>query len=186
MASNAGEFDTTICAACGKKDSDDNRLKQCSSCKLVAYCNVECQRTHRKEHRELCKLEAKFIKRRARTQHYTQVVMNPDEDVGFMYTVGITNTHPSKVELITLDVHRDDVQHVGSLVCFLAERLLDGYDVRPYQNAAENDGRDGKYCIVPLDDGDRRKLLENYATKCDVSFCAYHVFIFYVHVTTLI
>ena len=42
--------------------------------------------------------------------------------------------------------------------------------MRPYQNAAENDGRDGKYCIVPLDDGDRRKLLENYATQCDVSF----------------
>ena len=39
------------CASCGKKC--DN-LKQCTACRLVSYCNVQCQRDHRKIHRKAC------------------------------------------------------------------------------------------------------------------------------------
>ena len=69
MNANNEEFDTTKCAACGKSANDDVKLKQCSACKLVAYCNVTCQKAHRKEHKEDCKREVRFARRRARMQH---------------------------------------------------------------------------------------------------------------------
>ena len=43
------------CAACGKADVS---LKACSSCKLVKYCNVKCQRAHRSKHKQDCKKRA--------------------------------------------------------------------------------------------------------------------------------
>ena len=46
------------CAACGKADFN---LKACSSCKLVKYCNVDCQRAHRSNHTKACKKKAEFI-----------------------------------------------------------------------------------------------------------------------------
>ena len=164
---NDGEFDTTKCAACGKGANDDVKLKQCSACKLVVYCDVTCQKAHRKEHKEDCKLEVKHARRRARMQHECVYSIEPDEDVGFIYTKGIKDTHPSKVEFITLNVSKDDLTMVGSLFNFLAERLLDGHEVRPYQNASENNGLDGKFSILPLEEGDKKKLLENYACECE-------------------
>ena len=42
-----------ICASCGK--SDDEGLRQCTACYSVWYCNVTCQRDHRKAHKSKCK-----------------------------------------------------------------------------------------------------------------------------------
>ena len=165
MNANNEEFDTTKCAACGKGANDDVKLKQCSACKLVAYCNVTCQKAHRKEHKEDCKREVRFARRRARMQHECVYSFEPGEDVGFVYTTGIKDTHPSKVEFITLNVSKDDLTMVvSSLFNFLAERLLDGHEVRPYQNVAL---LHGKFSVLPLEEGDKKKLLENYACECD-------------------
>ena len=106
MNSNDEEFDTTKCAACGKGADDDIKLKQCSACKLVAYCNVTCQKAHRKKHKDDCKHEVQCAKRRARMQHECMCIFDPGEDVGFVYTKGIKDTHPSKVEFITLNVEK--------------------------------------------------------------------------------
>lgn len=46
-----------VCAACGNRRSKSNTLKKCTACQLVRYCNVECQRAHRKVHRKMCKVE---------------------------------------------------------------------------------------------------------------------------------
>ena len=42
-------FDTTAekCAACGKGDDGH---KTCNGCKAVKYCDVSCQKAHRKQH----------------------------------------------------------------------------------------------------------------------------------------
>ena len=32
------------CAACGIKEVDDIKLKNCNACYLVKYCSVECQK----------------------------------------------------------------------------------------------------------------------------------------------
>mmetsp|Transcript_3313 Transcript_3313/g.6597 ORF Transcript_3313/g.6597 Transcript_3313/m.6597 type:complete len:97 (+) Transcript_3313:84-374(+) len=37
-----------VCANCGKKDGTGVKLKKCTSCHLVKYCSVNCQKAHRK------------------------------------------------------------------------------------------------------------------------------------------
>ena len=46
------------CAACGIKESDDMKLKDCAACHLVKYCGVQCQKNHRKQHKKECKKRA--------------------------------------------------------------------------------------------------------------------------------
>jgi len=43
------------CAACGIKEVDDIKLKNCNACYLVKYCSIECQKNHRKQHKKECK-----------------------------------------------------------------------------------------------------------------------------------
>ena len=46
----------TECAACGKEGGDS--LKACTACKLVKYCNRDCQIAHRPLHKKTCKKRA--------------------------------------------------------------------------------------------------------------------------------
>ena len=52
--------DTTIttCANCGKGEENSGDLKACTACKLVKYCNRECQIAHRPLHKKICKKRA--------------------------------------------------------------------------------------------------------------------------------
>ena len=43
------------CAACGKADVS---LKSCKACKLVKYCGVDCQVSHRSKHKKACRIRA--------------------------------------------------------------------------------------------------------------------------------
>ena len=53
------ESDTMMCcAACGTPEVDDVKLKDCSACKLVRYCGVQCQKDHRPKHKRACKKRA--------------------------------------------------------------------------------------------------------------------------------
>ena len=37
-------------------------MKRCSGCRLVAYCNAQCQKEHRSEHKDECRLvESKYL-----------------------------------------------------------------------------------------------------------------------------
>ena len=47
-----------ICANCGKGEESSNSLKACTACKLVKYCNRECQIAHRPQHKKACKKRA--------------------------------------------------------------------------------------------------------------------------------
>ena len=47
-----------VCANCGKESSDAVKLKDCTACRLVKYCGVDCQRAHRKQHKKACKQRA--------------------------------------------------------------------------------------------------------------------------------
>ena len=52
--------DTTImaCANCGKGEENSGELKACAACKLVKYCNRDCQIAHRSLHKKACKKRA--------------------------------------------------------------------------------------------------------------------------------
>ena len=54
-----------VCANCGKGEEGSNSLKEgsnslkaCTACKLVKYCNRECQIAHRPQHKKACKRRA--------------------------------------------------------------------------------------------------------------------------------
>ena len=43
------------CECCGKRD---RRMKKCSGCRLVHYCDIACQRSQWKAHKECCSADA--------------------------------------------------------------------------------------------------------------------------------
>ena len=47
-----------ICANCGKGEESSVSLKACMACKMVKYCNRECQIAHRPLHKKACKKRA--------------------------------------------------------------------------------------------------------------------------------
>ena len=49
---------TTTCANCGKGEESTGDLKACTACKLVKYCNRDCQIAHRPLHKKACKKRA--------------------------------------------------------------------------------------------------------------------------------
>jgi len=55
---NNNEVLLDICANCGKGEDDTNSLKTCTACKMVKYCNRECQIAHRPLHKKECKKRA--------------------------------------------------------------------------------------------------------------------------------
>ena len=65
------------CANCGKGPSEAARLKNCTACRLVKYCSVDCQMAHRKQHKGACKKCAAELKDE---RLYTQGLERPEED----------------------------------------------------------------------------------------------------------
>ena len=82
----------------------------------------------------------------------------------FVYTDGVSTSHPACVEFIALDVKRhENVQDFAMTFDFLTRRLLDGYSVCGGQMCESG----GMTChIIELDDANNRYLLENYACQC--------------------
>ena len=50
------------CANCCAVSSDAVKLKDCTACRLVKYCGVDCQKAHRKQHKGACKERAAELK----------------------------------------------------------------------------------------------------------------------------
>jgi len=65
------------CANCGKHPSDTVKLKNCTACRLVKYCGVDCQRAHRKQHKKACKKRAAELQDE---QLYSQGHERPEGD----------------------------------------------------------------------------------------------------------
>jgi hypothetical protein len=50
--------DDNTCANCGKGEETSGDLKACTACKMVKYCNRDCQIAHRPQHKKECKKRA--------------------------------------------------------------------------------------------------------------------------------
>ena len=50
--------DIIVCANCGKGEESAGDLKACTACKMVKYCNRDCQIAHRPQHKKACKKRA--------------------------------------------------------------------------------------------------------------------------------
>ena len=52
-----------VCANCGSEGGKEGvKLKNCTACRLVKYCGVDCQKAHRKKHKKACKQRAAELK----------------------------------------------------------------------------------------------------------------------------
>ena len=56
MDHNLGDATVRCCAECGEEGGAS--LKTCKSCKLVKYCNADCQKNHWPKHKKECKRHA--------------------------------------------------------------------------------------------------------------------------------
>ena len=56
---NIDDNDITACANCGKgEEKNSGDLKACTACKMVKYCDRDCQVAHRPQHKKACKKRA--------------------------------------------------------------------------------------------------------------------------------
>ena len=119
----------SICANCGKTESDACPLKTCNACKLVKYCNRECQSAHWKLHKKRCK---------------TQQELN--NNVGILFTLPVkeairrglidsksatddNNTNgEEEEENLLVDISDPPAFGIGSRVECPLLRLVSGYD----------------------------------------------------------
>ena len=60
---NKNDYDVSddLCANCSKSEEGSGSLKTCVACKIVKYCNRECQIAHRPQHKKECKERAKEL-----------------------------------------------------------------------------------------------------------------------------
>ena len=66
-----------LCANCGKHGGGTVKLKNCTACRIVKYCGVDCQKAHRNQHKKACKQRAAELKDE---QLYSQGHERPEGD----------------------------------------------------------------------------------------------------------
>ena len=79
------------CASCGKADAN---LKACTACKLVKYCGVECQVTHRPAHKKACKKKVRELSKKGQViEAVAPIVMDNGlrEMPGYKFTVNLSD-----------------------------------------------------------------------------------------------
>ena len=123
------------CANCGKHGSDNVKLKNCTACRLVKYCGVDCQKTHRKHHKMACKQRAAELKDE---QLYSQGHERPEGDFCPICTLPIP---------ITMNAFS-----VFNTCCM--KQVCNGCNI-----AAQKRGMvDCAFCRTPIPDNDADKL----------------------------
>ena len=80
MAADDGQ--AGVCANCGKSGGHEGggaivKLKNCTACRLVKYCGVDCQKAHRKRHKKACKQRVAELQDE---QLYSQGLERPEGD----------------------------------------------------------------------------------------------------------
>ena len=124
------------CANCGKHSSDAVELKNCAACRLVKYCSVDCQKTHRKHHNGACKKRAAELK---------------DEQ---LYTQGHVRPEDAFCPICTLPIPLPISDHSGFFVCcmkrtcngcFMANKCTGVRSICPF-------------CRTPIEEGDASSI----------------------------
>ena len=58
MSKSIDDDNISLCANCGKGEESAGDLKACTACKMIKYCNRDCQIAHRPQHKKACKKRA--------------------------------------------------------------------------------------------------------------------------------
>ncbi|EJK57190.1 hypothetical protein THAOC_22795, partial [Thalassiosira oceanica] len=131
------------CANCGKQGSDTVKLKNCTACRLVKYCGVDCQRAHRKQHKKACKQRAAELK--------DEQLELKDEQ---LYSQGHERPEGDFCPICTLPIPLPTGMH-SRLNCCCMKTICNGCVM-----AAHNRGMfDCPFCRVPCPDDDADVVL---------------------------
>ncbi|EJK59812.1 hypothetical protein THAOC_19922 [Thalassiosira oceanica] len=124
-----------VCANCGTTASNTVKLKNCTACRLVKYCGVDCQWAHRKQHKKACKQRAAELK---------------DEQ---LYSQGHERLEGDFCPICTLAIPLPvNTNSVFNTCCM--KRICDGCDI-----AAKKRGmNDCPFCRTPYPDSDEEML----------------------------
>ncbi|EJK57632.1 hypothetical protein THAOC_22302 [Thalassiosira oceanica] len=124
-----------VCANCGKTGSDTVKLRNCTACRLVKYCGVDCQRAHRKQHKKACKQRAAELK---------------DEQ---LYSQGLERAAGDFCPICTLPIPLPMYEHSFFKACCM-KQICKGCAM-----AAQKRGMfDCAFCRTPLPDNDADML----------------------------
>ncbi|EJK46661.1 hypothetical protein THAOC_34664 [Thalassiosira oceanica] len=140
--------DDAVCANCGLVSSDTVKLKNCTACRLVKYCGVDCQRAHRKQHKKACKRRATELKGEQ------------------LYSQGHERLEGDFCPICTLPIPLPLGEHSTVNVCCM-KRICNGCDL-----AAQKRGmHDCPFCRAPFPnndaDADSLKLIRARVAKKD-------------------
>ena len=124
-----------MCANCGKHGSDTVNLKNCTACRLVKYCGVDCQKAHRKQHKKACNQRSAEIKDE---QLYSQGHERPEGDF---------------CPICTLPIPLLMAEHSASYVCCM-KRICDGCIFA----AKKRDMDNCPFCRTPMPEYDADAL----------------------------
>ena len=123
------------CANCGEHESDTVKLKNCTACRLVKYCGVDCQKAHRKQHKKACKQRVTELK---------------DEQ---LYSQGHERPEGNFCPICALPISIPLERHSVFSSCCL-KRICDGCDF-----AVQKKGMfDCAFCRTPFPDNDSESL----------------------------
>ncbi|EJK77844.1 hypothetical protein THAOC_00296 [Thalassiosira oceanica] len=137
-----------VCANCGKGSGGEGgvKLKDCTACRLVKYCGVDCQRAHRKQHKKACKRRAAELK---------------DEQ---LYGQGHERPEGNFCPICTLPIPLPIGDHSAFNVCCM-KRICNGCSM-----AAQKRGMlDCLFCRTPIpdDDADALAMIQTRVAKRD-------------------
>ncbi|EJK67961.1 hypothetical protein THAOC_10918, partial [Thalassiosira oceanica] len=124
-----------VCANCGKHGSDTVKLKNCTACRLVKYCGVDCQRAHRKQHKKACKQRAAELK---------------DER---LYSQGLERPEGDFCPICTLPIPLRMVENSVTSVCCM-KRICNGCHYAAWKRGM----LDCAFCRTPTPHNDADKL----------------------------
>ena len=135
------------CANCGRRGGSDTvKLKNCTACRLVKYCGVDCQRAHWKQHKKACKIRVAELK---------------DEQ---LYSQGLERPEGHFCPICTLPIPLPMDDHSGFMECCM-KTICFGCHV-----AAKKRGMDDcPFCRTPLpeNEADRLAMVQKRVTKKD-------------------
>ena len=134
------------CANCGVVSSDTVKLKDCTACRLVKYCSVDCQKAHRKQHKKACKQRVAELK---------------DEE---LYSQGHDRLEGDFCPICTLPIPLPISEHSGFNVCCMKMICIGCNDA-----ALKRGMRDCPFCRAnrPDNDADELAMIQARAEKND-------------------
>ena len=125
-----------VCANCSNIGSDTVKLKDCTACRLVKYCGVDCKKAHRKQHKKACKQRAAELK---------------DEQ---LYSRGHERPECDFCPICTLLIPLPMTEQSVSNFCCMKKKICNGCSFSAHIRGME----DCLFCRTPLPDNDADAL----------------------------